>query len=115
MEFKKLWDLESAMKVLEHDTVDSKLWAEAVEWLIVYGPPEIRQLLLDASFTATNSSFPELKPSHYSSDGQPVYDVQALAQTLGMSEEDIRKILTKKEAEHQIADINTPGGSSTVH
>ena len=39
MQAKDLWDLESAMKVLTHDSVDSKLWAEAVEWLILYGPP----------------------------------------------------------------------------
>ena len=30
MEFKELWDLDSAMQVLAHDTVDSKIWAEAV-------------------------------------------------------------------------------------
>jgi hypothetical protein len=97
MEFKDLWDLESALQVLGHKTVDSKLWAEAVEWLLHYGPPEIRQLLLDASETAMHTAFPELKPSHYTHDGQPCYDVNALARSMGVEEKVILEILKQKE------------------
>ncbi len=102
MEHKDLWDLESAMKVLTHDSVDSKLWAEAVEWLILYGPPEVRQLLIDASTTATKSSFPDLKPIHFSADGQAYYDIGQMAQSLGIKEEEAREILRKKEEEHSL-------------
>lgn len=115
MQFKELWDLESAMKVLEHDTVDSKIWAEAVEWLMLYGPPEIQDLLIEASTTATNSSFPGLKPSHYTASGQPVYDIRALAETLGIPEEQVKKILEDKERSHATVSITTPGSSNTVH
>jgi len=88
MGFKELWDLESAMQVLEHKTVDSKLWAEAVEWLLHYGPLEIRQLLLDASEIATGKTLPEMKPTHYTPDGQPCYDVKALAESLSITDAD---------------------------
>ncbi len=109
MEFKDLWDLESAMQILEHKTVDSKLWAEAVEWLLHYGPPEIRQMLLEASEIATGTTFPELKPTHYTPDGQPCYDISALAKTLDITEEQTREILRRKEQkedEDQIAETD---------
>lgn len=112
MEFKDLWDLKSALQVLEHKTVDSKLWSEAVEWLIQYGPPEIRQLLLDASEIATGTTFPELKPSHYTSDGQPCYDISGLAETLGITAEQTREILRRKEQgqnEEQIIETDVDG------
>lgn len=115
MEFKTLWDLESAMKVLESDSVDSKLWAEAVEWLLIYGPPEIQQLLIDASLTATRNSFPELKPSHYTADGQPVYDVSALAKSLNVEEAEVREILSRKSSDYQTIDEFGSDDSSTVH
>ena len=115
MQFKELWDLQSAMKVLEHDTVDSKLWAEAVEWLILYGPPEIQELLLEASATATNSSFPNLTPARFTPSGQPIYDIKALAQTLGVSEEEVKKILKEKEKTHATLQATTLGESKTVH
>lgn len=115
MEFKELWDLESAMKVLAHDTVDSKLWAEAAEWLMLYGPPEIRQLLIDASTTATSAAFPDLKPSHYTPDGQPCYDVGELAQSLGINEAEAREILAKKKAEHDIDPLTDIDNTGSVH
>jgi len=115
MECKDLWDLESAIKVLAHDSVDSKLWAEAVEWLILYGPPEIRQLLINASTNATNTYFPHLKPTHLSPDGQACYDIGELAESLGIKEEEARKILRQKEQEHQILQFAGPDDSGTVH
>lgn len=115
MEYKNLWDLESAMQVLESDTVDSQLWAEAVEWLILYGPPEIRKLLLNASLSATEGSFPQLKPSGFAPDGQPIYDIEALAKVLGISENEVRVILEKKNAEHQSFEKIDTEGSSTIN
>lgn len=114
MNFKDEWDIESALKVLEHKTVDSKLWAEAVEWLILYGPPEIQKLLLEASTHATESSFPELKPSHYTDDGQPYYDIAALAAELGTTEEAVRATIEQKEA--ALSESNTLlSAKPTIH
>ncbi len=115
MEFKDLWDLESAMQVLAHETVDGKLWAEAVEWLILHGPVEIRQLLLDASSLATGTSFPELKPSHYTSDGQPCYDIQDLAKSLNISELEVRDFLRQKDTESEKLHFFGDTGKVTVH
>ena len=99
MKYKELWDLESAMQVLQHKTVDAKLWSEAVEWLLLHGPQEIKQLLLDASEIATGTAFPDLKPSQYTPEGQPYYDISALAKTLGLTEDQTREILQKKDME----------------
>ena len=115
MEFKDLWDLKSAMQVLEHKTVDSKLWAEAVEWLLHYGPPEIRQMLLEASEIATGTTFPDLKPTHYTPDGQPCYDIGALAETLGITEEQTRDILRKKEQKEDEEPIAKTDKGTIVH
>ncbi len=115
MEFKDLWDLKSAMQILEHKTVDSKLWAEAVEWLLHYGPPEIRQMLLKASEIATGTTFPELKPTHYTPDGQPCYDIGALAKTLGITEEQTREILHRKEQEENEDQIVKIDENTIVH
>ena len=114
MSFKDLWDLESALKVLQHPTVDAQLWAEAVEWLLRYGPPEIQKVLLEASNTATEIQFPELKPSHYTLDGQPIYDTAALAEILGMSEENVREIIARKGVVEEPLDIFGEF-SKTVH
>ena len=43
--FAEQWTVESAMRIVQHPTVDSELWASAVEWLLLHGPPEIRELL----------------------------------------------------------------------
>lgn len=114
MSFKEEWDLESALKVLQHPTVDAKLWAEAVEWLLKYGPPSIQKILLDASNTATEIQFPDLKPTHYTSDGQPIYDTEKLATTLGISEEEVKEIIAKKGMQEEPFDIFS-NGSKTIH
>ncbi len=100
MEFKDHWNLESALKIVQHPTVDAKLWAEAVEWLMLYGPPEVKHLLLQASDVATASEFPDLKPTNYTREGQPCYDVAAIAKSLGMEEDEAKEIIAKKEALH---------------
>jgi len=115
MEFKNLWDLESALQVLVNKSVDAKLWAEAVEWLLHYGPSEIRQLLLDASEIATGTVFPALKPSHYTADGQPYYEIQSLAEALGLTKEQAREILHRKEQEKDERHIDTIDADVTMH
>ncbi len=102
MELKDEWDVESAMKVLAHPTVDAQLWADAVEWLMLYGPEETRQLLLQASGTATHECFPDLKAKGYAADGQPCYNVEDLAKSLNISKEDAEEMIKEKEKSHKI-------------
>lgn len=96
MSFKDEWNLESALQVLQHPTVDSQLWAEVVEWLLRYGPPSIQKILLDASSTATEMQFPGFKPSHYTADGVPVYDTTRLAEILGITVDEVQDIINRK-------------------
>lgn len=98
--FKQEWTLESAMEILRHPTVDSDIWASAVEWLLLFGPPEIQELLRQASSHATSENFPELKPQRYGPDGSPCYDIAELARSLGISEEEAREQLKEKERKH---------------
>ena len=101
-DFKREWTFESAMKVLEHPTVDSKLWAEAVEWLLLYGPPEVREMLKQASSYATTSEFPDLKPQSYTPAGEPVYSIGEIAGELGISEEKAAELIRRKEEKHGV-------------
>lgn len=100
MSIKEQWTEESAMEILQHKTVDSRLWAEAVEWLILYGSPEIRDLLLQSSGTATHECFPELRTAGYAPDGQPCYTVAEIAAALHISEEEAKEFLARKQEEH---------------
>jgi len=102
MPFEQQWTVESAMRIVQHPTVDSELWAQAVEWLLLHGPPEIRALLDQASTHATSVQFPELKPQRFTADGSPCYDLAELARTLGISEEEARQQLVEKERQHGV-------------
>ena len=115
MDFKDEWDLDTALKVVQNKTVDSKLWAEAVEWLLLHGPPEIVSLLLQASGHATEQVFPELEAESYTGDGTPVYDVVKLAKTLGMSEEEVRQLIRDKHDGNKMSHFVYDGSSRTVH
>lgn len=98
--FKNFWTLEMAMAVLENKTIDSKTWSEAVEWLLLFGPPEIRQLLGQASHTATSVCYPELKPTGYTPDGEPCYQIDDIANSLGISREEAIEKMTELEEIH---------------
>jgi hypothetical protein len=115
MNFKEHWDLDTAMKVVQNKTVDAKLWAEAVEWLLLYGPPEIVSILLQASGHATDHCFPELRPSSYSPDGTPVYDIGELAKSLGMKEKEVQKLLRDKEKSYKMVHFFSNRSSETIH
>jgi hypothetical protein len=103
MDIKDQWSEETALQVLQNPTVDSKLWAEAVEWLILFGPEEVRNLLLQSSGTATSQCFPELKAAGYAPDGQPCYSVAEIADSLQISEKDAKEIIARKQEEHGIS------------
>ena len=115
MDFKDHWNLDAAMQILQNKTVDSKLWAEAVEWLLLYGPPEIVSMLLKASSQATGSIFPELQANNYTHDGQPSYSIEEIAQSLGISEREVREIIIRKEMQHSTFHFWDDGSSETIH
>lgn len=91
-----------ALQILAHPTVDSQLWAEAVEWLLLYGPPEIRALLKEASGYAAGLEFPDLKVAGMTGAGEPVYSIAALARALAISEEEAASRLARQEQRHGI-------------
>lgn len=99
MDFRDQWNIEMAMQVLVSDSIDSATWAEAVKWLILYGPIELQQVLLDASSHATGAYFPELKPAAFSREGEPLYRVDHLAEVLGADPENLKKTLDRSQAE----------------
>jgi len=99
------WTEQSAMEILQHPTVDSKVWAEAVEWLLLYGPPHIRELLQQASGHATRESFPDLQPIGFTPEGEPCYNIADLARSLGISEEEAAEMIAEKERAHGIRQL----------
>ena len=101
-EFDETWTMENALYILQHPTVDSKLWAEAVEWLLLNGPQEIKDLLLEASNHATKKQFPELTAKKYSPDGELCYDIAEIAKALEVEPEEVHKVLEEKERNHGI-------------
>lgn len=103
--FKDEWDLGMALEVLHSETVDSKVWAEAVKWLFLFGPPPIREMISRASSLATGEFFPELAPIGYTERGEPLYDIKKLAESLGMSEEEALAKMAELEAEHEIRSL----------
>lgn len=116
MSLKDEWNLEIALKILQHPTVDSQLWSEAAEWLLRYGPPSIQKILLNASQAATELQFPELKPSSFTADGMPVYDTARLADILGIAEDEVRSIINEKGLKEETAEIfSFTNTSRTIH
>jgi len=92
-DIKSQWDLEMALQVLQQETVTSEVWADAAKWLLLYGPPQIQELLRQASSFATRDCFPQLQSAGYTDEGEPCYDISDLATTLGLTEEEaIEKI-----------------------
>ena len=101
-DFKNEWTLDSALEILGHPAVDSKIWADAVEWLMLHGPPEIQDLLKQASGHATHKEFPELKSEGFTADGEPVYIISELAASLGISEAEARELIAQKGKKHGV-------------
>ena len=74
-------------------------------------PPALAGCLDDSDDT----SFPDLKPTHYTADGQACYDIGELAGSLGIDEEEARKIIEQKEAEHQLLQMFKDDDTDIVH
>lgn len=93
-DIKNQWNLEMALQVIQQETISSEVWADAAKWLLLYGPPQIQELLRQASSFATRDCFPQLQSAGYTDEGEPCYDVRELAAALGLSEkETIKKML----------------------
>lgn len=103
--FKNEWDLSMALQVLHSETVDGKVWSEAVKWLFLFGPPAIREMISQASSMATGEFFPELTPGGYTEQGDPLYDIKKLAESLGMSEEEALAKMEELEADYDIRNL----------
>lgn len=86
-----------ALSVIEHQTVDSALWVEAAEWLMLHGPQDIREVMQQASVMANKEIFPTMAPAGFNLAGEPCYDVKELAGALGLSEADLLQQLEETE------------------
>ncbi|MFV0438979.1 MAG: hypothetical protein ACK5PS_16490 [Desulfopila sp.] len=114
MSLKDEWTLESALQILQHPTVDSKLWAEAAEWLLRFGPPSIQKILLEASQAATRAQFPDLEPAAFTADNMPMYALDELARALGISEDEVSDLLEEKNLGAGMAEVSS-GAKRTIH
>ena len=113
--FDTQWDVDMAMAVMQDPHADAKIWTDAVCWLLLNGPPEVRQLIQQASSTATSEHFPDLQPTGYTDDGEPVYDIKKLARTLGLTEDEVGKRLSDMQAEAEIRTLYAAGETHKVH
>lgn len=98
-DFKEQWNLEMALAVLGSETVDAGVWAEAVKWLLLYGPPELHEMLAVASSASLAQCFPGVRVSGHSSAGQPYYAIADLAEALGVPVEEAAERLGELQAE----------------
>lgn len=97
---KEQWNFAMALAVLQNETVDSKLWSEAAEWMMVFGPPPLREVLRQASSLATQAHYPELTPRDYTPEGEPCYSIAEVARSLGISEEEALAKMAELEERH---------------
>ena len=114
-DFKKQWDLQMALKILQSETIDVETWSEAVKWLLLYGPPEIQGILQQASSIATHEHFPDLKPTGYDDNGEPCFDVREIAKNLGISEKEAAEKLIKLEQDHGVRQLFDEDETHKIH
>ncbi len=100
--FKEQWDLEMALEVLKNRKVDSSTWSDAAKWIMLYGPPELQEVMRQAANIATKSSFPELEPERYTESGEPVFNIEKIAEVLGMTKEEALEKMAEMEYEHGV-------------
>lgn len=94
-----------ALEVLKSGSVDGQTWSEAVKWLLLFGPPEIRDMIQLASGVAFQEYFPGLEPAGYDEEGSPCYEIKDIAEALGISEEEIQEELVGVEREYEVSNI----------
>lgn len=91
-----------AMEVLGNPGANRELWSEAVKWLLLFGPPRVKEILGQASTYAFNKSFPELQAKGYSDEGQPYYDLKDFAEALGVAEDEVADSLAGLQFEEGV-------------
>lgn len=91
-----------AMEVLGSQNVDGELWSEAVKWLLIYGPPQIKEILGQASSFAFNKYFPHVEAKGYGDNGEPFYDLHDIATALGVNEDEVAAKLTELQFEEGV-------------
>jgi len=84
-----------ALEVLASESVEAGLWSEAVRWLLLYGPPPLRDLLDEAANKAFAQGFPGVLPQGYDQSGQPYYDLHQLAAAQGVPVAEVAEHLTR--------------------
>ena len=100
--FKDQWNLEMALEVLKNRTVDNKTWSDAAKWVLLYGPPELQKIMQKASSIATNSCFPRLAPERFTEAGDPCYNVERVAEALGVTRQDALEKMAEMEYDQGI-------------
>ncbi len=93
------WDIKTALAVIMSKGVDSRTWAEAVEWVMLFGPPTLRETIEAASMTATCDCLPEVRAAGINADGEICYDIADLARALGVGEEELGEKINRLQAE----------------
>jgi hypothetical protein len=101
-DFNKQWNVEMAMDVLGSQDVDGELWSEAVKWLLLYGPPQVKEILGQASSFAFNEYFPQVQAKGYGDEGQPFYDLHDIAEALGIDESEVGAKLAELQFEEGV-------------
>jgi hypothetical protein len=114
-DFSKQWNTEMAMEVLASQDVDGVLWSEAVKWLLLYGPPQIKELLGRASSFAFSEYFPEVQAKGYGDDGQPFYDLHDIARSLGVEAGEVAAKLAELQFEEGVEVFVEGDRVYTVH
>ncbi|MBW2466806.1 MAG: hypothetical protein JRF02_05845 [Deltaproteobacteria bacterium] len=115
LSFKDEWNLEMALDVLKNKSVDSKVWSDAAKWIMLYGPPELQEVMREASEIATKSCFPELEPERYTENGEPCYNIEKIAEALGMTREEAMERIAEIQEEHGIKHLFDASETENIH
>lgn len=109
------WDVDMALAVMQDPHAEAKTWADAVRWLLLNGPPTLQDLIRQAASAAFSTQFPELKPQGYTASGEPVYDLKALAKTLGISETEAGQRLSDMQGAAGVRTLYAPKETHQLH
>ena len=113
--FREHWNLEMALEVLKNKSVESRTWSEAAKWILLYGPPELQEVMRQASNIATRSCFPELEPERYTDAGEPCYDIEKVAEVLGVTKQEALEKMAEMEYEQGIQHLFDGSETHKIH
>jgi hypothetical protein len=113
--FKDEWNIDMALDVLKNKRVDSQLWSDAAKWIMLYGPPELQEIIRRASDAATKSCFPGLEPERYTEEGEPCYDIKKIADALGMTKEEAMENMAEIQEEYGIKHLFDASETGNIH